>query len=1167
MRTFLRLACLLLLSLPALALEPLANSTPAPLQPNRINLPALQTDKLRAEDLIADRKIGPFRYGVTVPLVTEQKAKVNAATGVWEALGNGEMRWRAEVFAKAAKSLEVIAHPFRLPEGAKLSIFDQTGKLIWGPFDSQENNPAKTFPSPIVAGELMRLEITAPAAMQEFVEFEIAHVKQGYRSINPDLSKRAGGCNVDVICPAGDAYRNEIRSVVAIYLGTTATCTGTLVNNTRQDGAPLLLTADHCGITAANASQVRVYYNYQSPSCRPLSAGTIEPISVTSGGFPTSAGFSLLARSEERADFTLLRLNGSVPATANAYYMGWDRTDSLPATAVVIHHPEVEEKRISQSQGSLSTNTVIESFTDGGGRILPIGTAIVVPDYGFGTTEPGSSGSALFNQNSRRIIGTLSGGSAKCVGTSNQGRDLFGRLFVSWTGDGSSSTRLRDHLDPINTGAQTLDARGSCTAPTATITGASIFSVREDANYTVNASGGTGPYTYTWDVEGDGADDRTTTRNALTVRYDRNGAIDLRVKVTDATGCSVTVQKAVNITAPEIRLNDSLPAQQICGNNDNQFDPGERWRIRTELRNTGAASSSGLASFASLPNSAQLAQADSFGYRYSDQSASCKTNYTDVSSVAALNITAAPGSDPEDDGRAVIDLGANAFEYYGENVTSIAMSTNGYLVINPSNSVTGGDFRTINCGNEPASDGGRRIRPLHRDLLATAIRAASAASCPRPADIGSTNQPCVIFDWSGMRFLAPGTFAQSGQFDMQAIVYPQSKQIVFQYRGNLPSADLDSAVSGLMNTATPAYNYMCKNTGPARVAAGKSVCFFHPSAQPSGGVALEISQGLAPVGNLPNGQSVVAGAEIRIPTTAACGAVSNVTYLGTIDDRSVSVLPGTVSVPIAANCTVVNNCALPGAIRLKLGNYDNPIRNGNGIATFVAPQLPPALPVFVGNWFTARPNRESEWYVISGNLIGNHVRGDLLRVTRGNPSDSATQVISKVGDAQVNLINSESYALTYQFTSGPNAGRSGGEIMKYLFAGLPTPVPDVTGVYYSPSDDGWGQSYSSFRVNGVTQQLILTFLYDAGGEPRWVIGNLPDSDASSEVATYEVACPACAHLDFFPTKQVVGTQTRNFPNGFGRVRIQTQFNLVPPLIGSWNRGPLDFVVLTPDPSN
>ena len=71
----------------------------------------------------------------------------------------------------------------------------------------------------------------------------------------------------------------------------------------------------------------------------------------------------------------------------------------------------------------------------------------------IGVTEPGSSGSPLFDVEGR-IIGQLFGGGAACSGTvDNNLYDYYGRLGVSWEGGGTSSTRLRDWLDPSDSGA------------------------------------------------------------------------------------------------------------------------------------------------------------------------------------------------------------------------------------------------------------------------------------------------------------------------------------------------------------------------------------------------------------------------------------------------------------------------------------------------------------------------------------------------------------------------------------------------------------------------------------------------------------------------------------------------------------------------------------------
>ncbi len=75
----------------------------------------------------------------------------------------------------------------------------------------------------------------------------------------------------------------------------------------------------------------------------------------------------------------------------------------------------------------------------------------------LGTTLQGSSGSALFDRGSSRVIGHLSGGSAACNGTQPNGLpDCYGKFAVFWDGP-TADSRLRDWLDPGNTGAMTVN--------------------------------------------------------------------------------------------------------------------------------------------------------------------------------------------------------------------------------------------------------------------------------------------------------------------------------------------------------------------------------------------------------------------------------------------------------------------------------------------------------------------------------------------------------------------------------------------------------------------------------------------------------------------------------------------------------------------------------------
>jgi len=81
--------------------------------------------------------------------------------------------------------------------------------------------------------------------------------------------------------------------------------------------------------------------------------------------------------------------------------------------------------------------------------------------YSNGTIEIGSSGASLFNQN-RRIVGQLHGSGVPNSCDNTVG--YFGRLSMSWEGGGTPDTRLRDWLDPLQSGVSALDSLAGVTS-------------------------------------------------------------------------------------------------------------------------------------------------------------------------------------------------------------------------------------------------------------------------------------------------------------------------------------------------------------------------------------------------------------------------------------------------------------------------------------------------------------------------------------------------------------------------------------------------------------------------------------------------------------------------------------------------------------------------------
>ena len=404
--------------------------------------PPPDRSKFIAEDAKA---VGvPLRYGVEVATPGLSLRGGKASHGVLETLADGRRVWRVELVSPGAMSLDVAFAKLWLPAGAELFITSKDGKVTRGPIRAGDVQADGRYYSAFVPGDSAIIEVAMTPAALAGTEIRVANVAHAYRSIFAAAGgQKSGSCNVDVVCPLGNQWRDQIDSVGHYTLrsgGSSFVCTGQLIANTRGDTTPYFLTANHCLSTEAVADTVVVYWNFQSPTCRTpgsASSGTPLPSSIATHN---QSGSALVATSAT-SDFALLRLDSAVPTAANTYWSGWDITGNTPSYVVSIHHPSGDEKRITDSAQPVAISAY--SGAPGSGT-----THWRIPDWDNGTTEGGSSGSGLWNQN-KLLIGQLHGGSAAC---GNNLQDYYGRLSVSWNGGGTPTSRLRDWLDPTGSG-------------------------------------------------------------------------------------------------------------------------------------------------------------------------------------------------------------------------------------------------------------------------------------------------------------------------------------------------------------------------------------------------------------------------------------------------------------------------------------------------------------------------------------------------------------------------------------------------------------------------------------------------------------------------------------------------------------------------------------------
>ncbi|MBD3335732.1 MAG: hypothetical protein GF355_09470 [Candidatus Eisenbacteria bacterium] len=405
----------------------------------KIAMPSVDVDAYIQEDeeRMASGYDGPVRFAVPHYVLVDL-----TEAGTLDLLDNGARIWRLRIESPGAFSLNFGFTTYALPAGATVHFYpaDQPeGDLYWDGPHTAADAVEQEFWSPVVPGDEVVVELYVPAGAEfepQLVVGQVNHDYTGFGKLRDDTQQ--GWCNNDVICPEGDPWRDEIRSEGVYTLNGYWTCSGQLLNSVNPEPPPYFLTANHCGVSTGNDHTMRVYWNYESPQCGMLGGGDLQQ---------SQMGVTRLA-SYYASDFCLVELNVEPDPEFDVYYSGWDATESnSPGECTAIHHPNCDEKAISFNYDPLTVTSYLGYSVPGDG------THWRVDEWEDGTTEPGSSGSGIWDEN-HRLVGQLHGGYASCSSITS---DWYGRLSRSWTGGGSASNSLQPWLDPGDLGVLVLD--------------------------------------------------------------------------------------------------------------------------------------------------------------------------------------------------------------------------------------------------------------------------------------------------------------------------------------------------------------------------------------------------------------------------------------------------------------------------------------------------------------------------------------------------------------------------------------------------------------------------------------------------------------------------------------------------------------------------------------
>ena len=394
-----------------------------------VELPELPLETRAAEDSTALM----FRYGTQRSCTADVLAR-----GLRDTLPDGRLRCRLLVRSPGAKMLSLQFDVFDPMPDVGLFLYNEARTFYLGGFTEANELPDGGLATAVVPGDAVVIELVGPPALMEASQFHLASLTHGTMDIfkfhadAPDLRDydpgyQSAACHVNVTCPAAANWQ-QVKQATAMFLRPDGNgCTGTLMNNTQQNGTPYFLIAHHC--YTANENQWVFYFNYESSTC----TGSTGPTTQTITGATVKA-------SDYYDDFDLLQLSSTPPASYQPYYAGWDRSGATPTSGTIIEHPLYDVKKIAFDTDPLT------SYTSGG---IPFWRCY----WNSGLVQSVASGSGLYDQN-KRIVGHITSGAQDC---SNATTLSSGAVKFSAVWDGAAaSNRVRDWLDPANT-TMTLD--------------------------------------------------------------------------------------------------------------------------------------------------------------------------------------------------------------------------------------------------------------------------------------------------------------------------------------------------------------------------------------------------------------------------------------------------------------------------------------------------------------------------------------------------------------------------------------------------------------------------------------------------------------------------------------------------------------------------------------
>jgi hypothetical protein len=209
-----------------------------------------EKEREKADSIASIYSYGKGKYygiGIDVNIDFKKEATV-------ENVGDSGKVYLLKLSSPTAYALQVYFDAFKIPKGSRMFIYDSNMTMFLGSFTHENNFVNNRLGTQFIFGNSLIIEYYEPNNVEFNTQLHIEKLVHVFIDLKHGPFSRygSGNCNINVNCSLGYGWEREKRSV-AIILGYSQTeykylgwCSGSLINNTFQDGKPLFLTTNHC---------------------------------------------------------------------------------------------------------------------------------------------------------------------------------------------------------------------------------------------------------------------------------------------------------------------------------------------------------------------------------------------------------------------------------------------------------------------------------------------------------------------------------------------------------------------------------------------------------------------------------------------------------------------------------------------------------------------------------------------------------------------------------------------------------------------------------------------------------------------------------------------------------------------------------------------------------